>query len=49
MQEAKKWLIDNGYLFQKSYTKYNGKMKVVYTGVTNKGWKVAPKYLKLVH
>lgn len=45
---ARQWLIDNGYLFQNNYTKYDGQMVVRYIGVTQSGWKVAPKYLALV-
>mgnify|MGYP003302052939 CR=1 FL=1 len=46
--EARNWLIENGYLFKNDYSKFNGKMTVHYTGVTDKGWKVSPMYLKLV-
>lgn len=46
--EAIDWLIQNGYLFRNDYSKHNGGMTVHYTGVTEKGWKVAPMYLKLV-
>lgn len=47
VDEARKWLVDNGYLFQYKAKNYGG---LVYTntGVTKKGWKVAPKYLKLI-
>lgn len=46
--EARQWLIDNGYLFQNTSKKHNGQMTVYWTGVTEKGWDVAPKYLALV-
>lgn len=46
--EARNWLVENGYLFKNSYSKFKGGMTVYYTGVTEKGWKVAPMYLKLV-
>lgn len=46
--EARQWLIDNGYLFQNTSKKHNGQMTVYWTGVTKKGWEVAPKYLALV-
>lgn len=46
--EARQWLIDNGYLFQNTQSKHNGQMTVYWTGVTKKGWEVAPKYLAMV-
>lgn len=46
--EARNWLVENGFLFINDYSKHNGGMTVHYTGVTNKGWEVAPKYLALV-
>lgn len=46
--EARKWLVENGYLFQNIQSKYNGRMTVYWTGVTKKGWEVASKYLALI-
>lgn len=46
--EAKKWLVDNGYLREYKQSRHNGGMVVTYTGVTEKGWSVANKYLMLV-
>lgn len=48
-EEARTWLVANGYLFENVCEKYNGGMKITYTGVTRKGWEVAPKYLALVN
>ena len=46
--EAKKWLVDNGYLRQYEQSRHNGGMVVTYTGVTEKGWSIANKYLALI-
>lgn len=46
--EAKKWLVDNGYLKEYKQSRHNGGMIVTYTGVTPKGWAVANKYLSLI-
>lgn len=45
--EAREWLIENGYLFQNTQSKYNGQMIVYGIGVTERGWEAAPKYLAL--
>lgn len=46
--EAKKWLVDNGYLKEYKQSRYDGRMIVTYTGITPKGWTIANKYLALI-
>ena len=41
------WLVENGYLFTNTYNRWNGGMQIRYYGVTEKGWKVAPVYIKI--
>ena len=48
VDEAKKWLVDNGYLRQYEQSRHNGGMIVTYTGITEKGWAIANKYLALI-
>lgn len=46
--EAKKWLVDNGYLKEYKQSRHGGSMIVTYTGLTPKGWAVANRYLALI-
>lgn len=46
--KARDWLIENGYLFQLETKKHDGQMTIFHTGVTAKGWEVAPKYVRKV-
>lgn len=45
VEDARAWLLAEGYI--REYVRINGTKKQYYYGLTDKGWKVAPKYKRL--